>query len=238
LTAGPDLDFRALPDIARDRSPGGRVRLFAFLANLLVARWDRLSSGERTQLAELVAVLWTRGARLDQQQLATHFAGRTDIPLALQALIGLPACPPETVPGAMTVLPASTHTAAVLGAASSPESRPKKKVTITVTGHPIVIRHKRMAPPPAIPTPAPATGASAPAQAMEQTSALGEMAEQTGAKDASTLVRAAPDRVTAGPVPENAVPQLLAPRDNPHAAHVARQRRRSLCHSRAQHRHG
>ncbi|HVI91911.1 MAG TPA: DUF2336 domain-containing protein [Dongiaceae bacterium] len=255
MTAGPDLDFRALPDIARDRSPAGRARLFAFLANLLVARWDRLSSGERTQLAELIAVLWVRGTLIDQQRLATHFAGRAEIPPALQALIGLPGPSPETV-----ALPASTRVAAAPAAAASPEPPPKKKVTITVTQHPIVIRHKRMAPPPAMPIPTPADSAVArgvageerghgdgtrepplsdqrpsthepaphgaspgvsPAQLSRRIVSPRDEHRENDAPGydallASTLLHAAPDRMTVKPAPEGEVPQLHAPRDNPH----------------------
>jgi|GEM_PF-7042894 len=137
LTIAPDLDLRALPDIARDRSPAGRARLFAFLANLLIARWDRLAPGERTQLAELIAVLWARGTLVDQHRLVTHFAGSVEVPPVLQALIKLPTV---TVNAAIGV-PVPTASAAP-AAVPSPEARPKKSLKITVTHHPIVIQRK------------------------------------------------------------------------------------------------
>lgn len=134
LTTAPDIDLRALPEIARDRSPAGRAQLFAFLAKLLVARWERLSPGERTQLAELIAVLWPRGAGTDRDFLAAHFAGRADIPSALRESLGL-------AQGLLQAAP--------VPAAPSPLPSPsqKKHLKITITQQPLVIRRKRANPP-------------------------------------------------------------------------------------------
>ncbi|HWT97966.1 MAG TPA: DUF2336 domain-containing protein [Terriglobales bacterium] len=146
MTIAPDLDLGALPDIARDRSPAGRARLFGFLTNLLIARWDRLAPGERTQLAELIAVLWARGTLVDQHRLMTHFSGSAEVPSALQALIAQPVAAEKAAIEVPTQIASTTPPAAGL----APEARPKKALRITVTQHPIVIRRKNAPPPPAV----------------------------------------------------------------------------------------
>jgi hypothetical protein len=155
LTAAPDLDLGALPDIARDRSPSGRAKLFAFLTSLLVTRWDRATSGERAQLAELLAVLWARGESTDRERLGAHFSERADIPGALQALLAPPAA---------AAMPADTDSM-LPTVAPAPERQPGRKLTITVTQHPIVVRRKVTLRPPAPPAtsalPAPADQAEA-----------------------------------------------------------------------------
>lgn len=85
--ADSDFDLRSLPEIARDRSAAGRARLFAFLAALLVSRWQSLSAGERHELAALIAILWPRGTEADRAKLAADLAGKADLPETLHCLL-------------------------------------------------------------------------------------------------------------------------------------------------------
>lgn len=218
LTAGSDLDLRALPEIARDRSAAGRARLFAFLASLLMTRWERLSTGERTQLAELIAVLWSRGTIVDRARLATHFTGQSDLPPALRVLLDT-AVPAKQEPAAKVILPA----------AAAPLR--KTTITISVTQQPVVMRrHLPLAP--SVSPVHPASGddrallspssALSREQGIETVPAMAESALQEGDGALSRVSLSPPDLLTAPSVQSpsrqvvDELPDILAPRDNPH----------------------
>jgi hypothetical protein len=112
LLDATEPDLRLLPDIARDRSPAGRARLFALLAALLTARWFSLTPTLRDQLAELVALLLPRALPQDRAQLIAALADRPDVPSVLRHLLPKietpshlePAPPPSPVPPAQPAI--------------------------------------------------------------------------------------------------------------------------------------
>jgi len=166
--AGPDLDLRTLPEIARDRSAAGRARLFAFLAALLVSRWDRLTGGERNELAALIVVLWSRGAEADRAKLAVDLAGVPDLPETLRSL--LPVAAAVAPPPVFTQPPNSAgHSSAAIsdGAAMMPGQLPaaatpgKRNISITITQQPAArLPRPSSSNGGAVPIPQPASGSS------------------------------------------------------------------------------
>jgi hypothetical protein len=198
LTADTNVDFRDLPMIARDRSAAGRAKLFALLAALLVSRWDMLKSGEREQLAGLVALLWPRGSEMDRQRVSADLGGKADLPPDLRFLLqpgqfqaGQP-IPPET---SLTAKPS------------------KKQVRIVVTHHPIVVKRKPAAPQPAAETDPPA--AQIPTQAI--VAARDELSPSGLSPAQSTIIADA--ILTGDAVPMTGTPTPVissTPRENPH----------------------
>lgn len=224
LTAGTDVNLRDLAAIARDRSAAGRAKLFALLAGLLVSRWQSLTSNERTQLADLVALLWPRGATADRDRLRNDLAGRPDIPAVLlpvlqpapgeKALLTAPLLPPESAMGAVT-----------------PKlSLAKKSIKHTVSNL-AVIRRRQPSPPQAATEPQAATGVS-PAVAPKpdsgstdsrpvvseasMPSAMNGQARPVASGAANPEPMPAVSSPPASPSPANPPPPLLAPRENPH----------------------
>lgn len=230
MTAGTDLDLRDLATIARDRSAAGRAKLFALLAALLVSRWQSLPPSERTQLADLVALLWPRGASADRDRLRSDLAGRPDVPAVLsQILQAAPAGPSmSSIPPA----PESRAETLVMPPAipgempAKPMSPPvKKSIRITVTSQPITLKRHTAQPQVAAIDAADKTGtpqalASVPIDDWPVLSAASVLPMTNGAINAAKNGSAAlfAGGISAPDAPRSSMdlPPPLAPRENPH----------------------
>lgn len=236
MTAGTDLDLRDLATIARDRSAAGRAKLFALLAALLVSRWQSLPPSERTQLADLVALLWPRGASADRDRLRSDLAGRPDVPAVLSQILQ----PAPTGPSMSSIPPAPESRAETLvmppaipgEMPAKPMSPPvKKSIRITVTSQPIILKRHTAQPQvaaidaadktatPQAPASVPIddwpvlSGASVPPMT---NGAINAAKNGSTAKNGSAALFAGGIAAPDAPRPPMDLPPPLAPRENPH----------------------
>jgi hypothetical protein len=193
--------------------------LFALLAALLTSRWSSMTTGERDQLAELILVLLPRAEPQDRRHLLADLAGRSDLPKVLQPLVA-----PTT-----DLAPVSSNGAA---AAALPELKSARGKPISITlrqpqvfSRPAASKDAASASPvngPQHPTSQrPDHPALLEATDLEALPGLAQAdqhvlsSDEAGADQLCAPVSAALTAPATQP-PEEALPPLTGPRENPH----------------------